>query len=443
VGQQDGVGLPDAGWIAVDTTALNRRQGTGERRARWYRIDLIIPERIDDFDTRSSTVIFEVAVAGYAEVWVNGKLSPVLGQNGGSLISGSSARNRVLLTRNAQPGQRFQLTILGLDRVLSESPANAFSIRSATLDFVTPPGQPRGGIGEIVRLDPALDVIVSPRARLEKVADGLQAVEGPVWMPHGYLLFSDFAANLIYRWDPDDGLSIFRTKSGAAGFDIAKYALPGSNGLAVDRQGRLTIAEHGRRRVVRLELGGDVTVLADAYEGRRLNSPNDLVYKSDGALYFTDPPFGLPVGPADRRRELPYSGLFRWFGGRLDLLTSDLSGANGLAFSPDERQLYVSDWDKRTIMSFDVSDDGTVANGRRFFDIRADGLKVDRHGNVYAAGLGSVWVISAEGRALGTIKPPEAPTNVAWGDEDHRTLYVTAGAGIYRVRLEIVGSGAW
>jgi gluconolactonase len=414
-----------------------RKQGASS-----YRIDVTIPEQIGDFEARASAVLFEVAVDGYAEVWVNGSLSPVLGQNGGSLIAGYNARNRVVLTRDARPGQRIELALVGVERLLSEPPADVFSIRSATLDFIPPaPENPRG-VGEIVRLDPALDAIVSPGARIQKVADGLRSVEGPLWMPQGFLLFSDFSANLIYRWTPDDGLSVFRTKSGYAGFDLAKYALPGSNGLAVDREGRLTVAEHGRRRVVRLERNGAVTVLADAYEGRRLNSPNDLVYKSDGALYFTDPPFGLPMGRAEPRRELPYSGVFRWFGGRLQLLTADLAGPNGLAFSPDERHLYLADWDKRAVVRYDVNGDGTLASGRIFLQMGVDGIKVDERGNVYVAGQGGVWIISPEGKPLGTIKPPERPSNLAWGDDDRRSLYLTAGTGIYRIRVEVSGAAA-
>jgi gluconolactonase len=443
LGTRGAADLPDTGWSAADAGALDRRRRTAPGRATWYRIDVMIPERIGDFDTKASAVVLEVVVDGYAEVWVNRKLAPVLGQNGSSLIIGSSARSRLVLTRDARPGQRFELTVLGVERLLSEPPADGFSIRSATLDFVAPPRATDPGVGAIVRLDPALDGIVAPGARLERVAGGLRSGEGPVWMPEGYLLFSDFNANLIYRWTADDGLSVFRSKSGYAGFDIAQYVLPGANGLAVDRESRLTIAEHGRRRVVRLERNGDVTVLADGHEGRRLNSPNDLVYKSDGALYFTDPPYGLPRGHADRRRELPYSGVFRWFGGRLELLTADLTGPNGLAFSPDERYLYVTDWEKAALMRYDVHDDGTVANGRIFFKTGADGLKVDQRGNVYAAGGEGVKVISPAGKALGAIRPPESPNNLAWGDDDYRTLYIVGGTGVYRIRLEVSGSGPW
>src|SRR5436853_5620990 len=178
----------------------------------------------------------------------------------------------------------------------------------------------------------------------------------------GYLLFSDPNNNLIYRWTQDGQLSVFMTKSGYRGFDIGEYNQPGSNGLTLDKQGRLTINQHGNRRVVRMEKNGQLTVLADHYEGKRLNSPNDLVYKSDGALYFTDPPFGLPKFFDDPRKELPYSGVFAWKDGELRLVATDLSGPNGIAFSPDERFLYVTDWDpaRKVVTRYPVRPDGSL-----------------------------------------------------------------------------------
>jgi gluconolactonase len=259
-------------------------------------------------------------------------------------------------------------------------------------------------------------------------------------MPDGRLLFSDFGANLIYRWTPDDGVTVFRTKSGHAGVDVGRWILPGSNGLAVDPDGRLSVAEHGRRRVVRLERDGSVTVLADTYDGRRLNSPNDLVYKSDGTLYFTDPTFGLPQGDGDPRRELAYSGVFRWSRGRLALLTAELQGPNGLAFSPDERHLYVADWSGRTVVRYEVEADGTLGSSRAFLPLAVDGIKVDQRGNVYVAGQGGVWIVSPEGARLGRLELPEPPSNLAWGDDDRRGLYVTARTGIYRIRAAIAGA---
>jgi gluconolactonase len=286
-------------------------------------------------------------------------------------------------------------------------------------------------------------------ATIETLATGFQFIEGPVWHPDGYLLFSDPNANTIYRWSPDGAVSVFRPKSGYAGVDVGAYHQPGSNGLTLDAEGRLVIDEHGRRRVSRLEPNGVVTTLADRFEGTRLNSPNDLVYKSDGALYFTDPPFGLPNVFDDARKELPFSGVYRLAGGELRLLTRELTGPNGLAFSPDERFLYVDNWDvaHKVIMRYPVRADGSLGAGTIFVDATRshpgeqawDGLKVDRAGNVYAAGPGGVWIISPAGVHLGTIVAPETPANMAWGDADARTLYLAARTGLYRIRLDIPG----
>jgi gluconolactonase len=285
-------------------------------------------------------------------------------------------------------------------------------------------------------------------AKVEKLAGGFQFTEGPVWSPDGYLLFSDPNANAIYRWNPDGQVTIFRTKSGYTGFDIGDYGQPGSNGLAFDPEGRLTICEHGNRRVTRLEKNGVITVLANRYEGKRLNSPNDLVYRSDGALFFSDPPFGLPKFHDDPRRELPFTGVFALVKGTLKCVSTDLSGPNGLAFSPDEKHLYVTNWDerKKVVMRYDAQADSTLSGGRVLFDMGAapqaealDGVKVDREGNLYVSGPGGLWVLSPEGRHLGTIRAPELPANFAWGD-DGRTLYLTARAGLYRLRLKIPGT---
>jgi gluconolactonase len=344
------------------------------------------------------------------------------------------------------PGQRIQLAVFGANGPLSEPPSNFIWIRSATLDFYKP--RPAESLGEVVRIDPALDAIVPPDARVERLASGFSFVEGPVWHPDGHLLFSDPNDNTIYRWTPDGDLSVFRAKSGYSGPDIGEYGQPGSNGLTLDREGRLTIAEHGNRRVTRIERNGVVTVLADRYEGRRLNSPNDLVYRSDGALFFTDPPFGLPKFHDDPRRELPHSGVYSLVDGRLRLVSTDLTGPNGLAFSPDERYLYVSNWDekRKVIMRYEAHADGTLSSGRVFFDMGGapgaealDGLKVDRLGNVYASGPGGLWIIAPDGRHLGTIRGPELPANFAWGDADGRTLYLTARTGLYRIRLNVPG----
>src|SRR5215471_12850632 len=329
----------DSDWEAIDATTLDHRRSTAKVCFNWYRINITVPERIANFSTAGATVAFEIVIDDYAEVWVDGKMPRVLGQPGGQVIKGFNAPNRVIITRNAQPGQKIQLAVFGINGPISYSPQNFIWVKSATLDFYKSPKSTLGDVQtQIIRKDPALDEIVSPDTKIEKLAGGFLFTEGPVWVPRseesdGYLLFSDPNNNLIYRWTQDGQLSIFLTKSGYRGFDIGEYGQPGSNGLTLDKSGRLTINQHGNRRVVRMEKNGQLTVLADRYDGKRLNSPNDLVYKSDGALYFTDPPFGLPKFFDDRRKELPYSGVFRVSpdGKQVQLLTTDLKGPNGLA----------------------------------------------------------------------------------------------------------------
>ena len=439
----------DSSWPVIPADALEGRRGTGKLSFNWYRIKLTIPQKAGPFDPTGSTVVFVVVVDDYAEVWVDGRLARRLGQVGGSLIGGFNAPNRVVLTRDARPGQQIQIAVFGANGPLSDPPSNFIWIRSATLDFHKPvPPASVPGV-TVARLDPEIDQIVPREAVVEKLAEGFQFTEGPVWVRDGgYLLFSDPNVNTIYAWTPEGQLSVFRAKSGYRGPDIGEYGQPGSNGLTLDREGRLTINEHGNRRVTRLEKNGVLTVLADRYEGKRLNSPNDLVYKSDGALYFTDPPFGLPRFHEDPRKELPYTGVFRYADGRLRLLSTDLTGPNGIGFSPDERYLYVTNWDvhKKVVMRYEIARDGGLAGGRVFFDMTGapgeealDGLKLDQRGNLYVSGPGGLWIISPEAKHLGTIRMPELPANFAWGDEDGRTLYMTARTSLYRVRLGIPG----
>ncbi|PYU68554.1 MAG: SMP-30/gluconolactonase/LRE family protein [Acidobacteria bacterium] len=314
--------------------------------------------------------------------------------------------------------------------------------------------------GQIVKIDAALDAIVPANARVEKVADGFGFLEGPVWVHStnpGYLLFSDIPANVIDKWSPGTKTSVFLTKSGFtginpvnAGYKInnghAEVTLIGSNGITLDQDERVTFCQHGNRAVVRLEKDGERTVIADKYEGKRLNSPNDLVYKSDGSLYFTDPPFGLPKLDQDPQKQLPFDGVYRWSNGRLELLSKDLKAPNGIAFSPDEKYLYVDDSFAKTYWRFDVQADGSIRNGKVFFDMGTskdegvpDGMKLDQKGNIYGVGPGGVWILSPEGKHLGTIKPAEDPANLAWGDADGKTLYMTARTGLYRVKLHIAG----
>jgi gluconolactonase len=439
-------GFDDSAWQVLDPTTLEARRSTGRLAFDWYRIALQVPERIGAFDPTGATLVFEIVVDDYAEIWVDGQLARPLGQRGGALIAGYNAPNRVLLGRDVKPGQRFQIAVFGINGPLSEPPANYVWIRSATLQLYPPPAVP--GAGEIARLDPALDAVIAPDARIEQVASGFGFTEGPVWDPAGALLFSDPNENTLYRWTEGGGVAVFRANSGYTGGDIGVYGQPGSNGLTFDGAGRLTIAEHGNHRISRLEPNGVLTVLADSYQGKRLNSPNDLVYRSDGTLYFTDPPFGLPEFFDDPRRELAYSGVFSWRDGQLQLEATDLTGPNGVAFSPDEKFLYVTNWDtaKKVVMRYPVQGDGRLGTGEVFFDMTAepgdqalDGVKVDQAGNLFVSGPGGVWIISPGGRHLGTIRAPELPANFAWGEADGRTLYMTARSGIYRIRTNIAG----
>jgi len=441
----------DSQWEALDPTTLEARRSTGKVCFNWYRINVTIPEKVGEFTTEGSTVAFEIVIDDYGEVWVNGSLPVVYGQSGGQVIKGYNAPNRLIIVRNAIPGQKIQLAVFGINGPISASPNNFIWIKSAVLDFYkTGNGNGVASVEtHVLKKDPALDAILTPGTKIERLAAGFQFTEGPVWdREGGYLLFSDPNNNFIYRWSPDGGVSVFRSHSGYTGFNIGEYGQPGSNGLTMDREERLTINEHGNRRVTRLEKNGVLTVLADRYQGKRLNSPNDLVYRSDGALYFTDPPFGLPKVFEDPRKELPFSGVFCLINGELKLVTTDLDGPNGLAFSPDERFLYIDNWDirRKIIMRYGVRPDGTLSNGRVFFDATAvpgedawDGMKVDQKGNLYLSGPGGLWIISAKGKHLGTIVGPEHPHNMAWGDEDGKTLYLCAKTGLYRIRFNIAG----
>ncbi len=356
-----------------------------------------------------------------------------------AIAGANAAKDFAALPSAAMPGK---VTYFEKEKV-----ASAFA-KGAVLFDGSDAMTPREVNVEVVRLDPAVNAIVPPNPKIFKLAEGFKFTEGPVWIREGYLLFSEPNSNKIYKYASDGRLTVFREKSGYDGADIAEYGQPGSNGLTLDSQGRLTINEHGNRRVVRLEKNGEVTVLADRYQGKRLNSPNDLVYRSDGTLYFTDPPFGLPKFFDDPRKELPFSGVFCLFKGELKLVSKDFTGPNGLAFSPDEKYLYVGNWDdkKKIVMRYEVQADGSLKSGQVFFDMTSapgedalDGLKVDQMGNVYVSGPGGIWILSPVGKHLGTIIAPMHPHNFAWGDEDGKTLYLCARSGLYRMRLNIPG----
>jgi gluconolactonase len=321
---------------------------------------------------------------------------------------------------------------------------------------------------DVLRLDPALDALVSPDAKVELVKGGFGFTEGPVWMQKGksgYLLFTDIPGNVIYKLTPQDRqASVFLYNAGYNGPDIWRWggiqnngrdrndpgfeevAMIGADGLTVDRQGRVIIATFAGRSLVRLESNGKRTVLADSYEGKRFNGPNDVVVKRDGAIYFTDTYGGLRLRDKDPRKELPFNAVFLWKGGKLTLLIKDMPATNGLAFSPDEKYLYVNGSRDNYVRRYEVLADDTLTNGKMFIDLSketergiTDGLRVDTKGNLYETGPGGVWVISPEGKHLGTIRAPEQSTNLGFGDADKKTLYIAARTSIYKIRVNVPG----
>ena len=313
-------------------------------------------------------------------------------------------------------------------------------------------GPPVEKIGTIERLDPRFNKLIPPNAAIEKLAEGFTWAEGPVWVGEGgYTLFSDVPKNAVMKWKPGDGLSTFLKPSGYTGRE-SRGGESGSNGLALDSAGRLILCQHGDRRIARLEKDGRFTTLADRYRGKRLNSPNDLAFKSNGDLYFTDPPYGLQKGPGDPARELNFCGVYRLSAdGRLTLLTDEMTYPNGLGFSPDEKILYVAQSDPRRPlwMAYDVKADGTLAKGRIFCDAAAwaknlqgapDGLKIDKTGNLFATGPGGVCVFTPDGTLLGRINPGAPTANCCFG-EDGSVLYLTAHKCLCRIKTNTKGLG--
>jgi gluconolactonase len=301
--------------------------------------------------------------------------------------------------------------------------------------------------GTIVRLDPALDAIVPANAAVEKVAGGFQFTEGPLWRPsEGRLWFSDVVGNVLRAVTRAGQVEVLIEH--AAGHSTAPAgSYIGPNGLLAEDGGTVLMAQHFNRQIVRIGADRKTTIVVDRFDGKRLNSPNDLAFGPGGALYFTDPPFGLVGQDKDPAKELDFNGVYRFAGGQVTALVRDLGRPNGIGFSPDLRTMYVSNTEasRKVIMAYDVAPDGSAANGRIFADGTADtapgmpdGLKVDRQGHVYATMPGGVWVLAPDGRHLGTSRPPEVAANCGWGD-DGKTLYITAETGVYRIRLNAAG----
>ena len=305
-------------------------------------------------------------------------------------------------------------------------------------------------IGGIERLDPALDAIVPRDAVLEVLSEGHEWTEGPVWVPAlQSILYSDIPNNAIYRWSEGGPASLWLQPAGYTG-DVPRGGESGSNGLLLDRDGRLVLAQHGDRRLARLDAPwdapeADFETLVGDFEGQRLNSPNDVAQHSNGDFYFTDPPYGLEQGIEDPAKELDFHGVYRLAtDGSLTLLTDELSRPNGIAFSPDENILYVSNSDGQNqpvIMAYDVEPDGTLGDGRVFFESWGDGMAVDQQGNVYVGGPGNgVFIISPGGEHLGTLQTTQRTSNCTFGD-DGSTLYITADMHLVRIRLNVKGVG--
>jgi gluconolactonase len=316
----------------------------------------------------------------------------------------------------------------------------------------------------VLRLDPAVDALVSPDAELEKIKGGFGFTEGITWVPSGtsgYVLFSDMWTNQIYKLTPDGQLSLYLDHSGYTGFDIFRVGMPspeqtadddkwyqiGSNGLALDREGRLLIATWTGRSIDRIEKNGNRTTLADRYDGKRFSGTNDIIVKKDGAIYFTDGAGGLRGGDKDPTKELDQRGVFMIKNGKVSLVVNDMPTTNGLAFSPDEKYLYVNASVRNFVLRYDVQPNDTLTRGQMFYDMRdvkapgiTDGMKVDSKGNVWETGPGpAIWIISPEGKHLGSIRLPEVSANLTFGDKDGKAIYIAGHTTIYKIRVEMPG----
>jgi gluconolactonase len=325
----------------------------------------------------------------------------------------------------------------------------AYSLTAALFAVLPAIAQTPASIGRLESLDPGFGQRIAAEAKIEVLAGGFTWTEGPVWVNDemgGHLLFSDIPRNSIFRWTEARGIELFMCPSGYTG--VAYYGLePGSNGLALDPQGRLTACEHGDRRVSVLTRGGGKRTLVDNFEGNRLNSPNDLVFDSDGAIYFTDPPYGLPERAADPRRQLDFCGVYRLdTDGKLTLLTKQLARPNGIGLSPDQKTMYVaqSDPENPIWMSFPIKDDKTLGEGKVIFDAKEymkelpglpDGLAVAADGIIYGSGPGGIFVLTPEGKLLGRLITGERTSNCTFSD-DGKTLYITADSYLCRVKMK-------
>lgn len=309
-------------------------------------------------------------------------------------------------------------------------------------------------LGSVERLDPAFDAILPPDWRIEKLAAGFIWSEGPVWIASGnYLLFTDVPGNTLYRWSERDGLSVFLQPSGYAGADTSMFREPGANGLFPDTAGTILLADHGNRMVARLDLATRrKTPLATGFDGKRFNSPNDVIRRSDGVIFFTDPPYGLAGLNESKLKELDFNGVYRLdLDGSVHVIDRDMTFPNGLALTPDERTLYVANSDRRqpVWIAYLLNERGEALSKRTFADSSdlmsedspgvPDGMRVTRDGTVFATAPGGVLVMNPDGKRLGRIRTRTRIANCAFGD-DGRTLYLTSQHFLARIRLRIDGN---
>lgn len=306
--------------------------------------------------------------------------------------------------------------------------------------------------GSIEKLDPALDAIITGEPKIEILAEGYKWSEGPVWIEsEKMLLFSDVPNNTIYKWTEEGGAQVWLTPSGYTGEGPSASREPGSNGLTLDNEGKLILCQHGDRRVARYDgtwkdPKPNFSTVADRFEGKRLSSPNDAVVRSNGDIFFTDPPYGLPKQQDDSTKEIAFNGVYKVSAsGAVSVLVDSLTRPNGIAFTPDQKTFIVanSDPDKARWYAFDLAENDSVVNARIFYDATSltktekglpDGFRIDKNGNIFASGPGGIWIFNKEGKVLGKIKLPEPTANCAFAD-DEKTLYMTSNMNLLRVKL--------
>lgn len=291
-------------------------------------------------------------------------------------------------------------------------------------------------------LDPSFLQLVDTSERVQKIAEGFGFLEGPLWSKNGYLLVSDLPANKIYKIAKDIKAEVFIERSGFTGIDTAGLPIRyGSNALAYDMQGNILVCQHGNHAIAMITKNGTVKTVVNSYKGKRLNSPDDLAVKRDGTIYFTDPPYGFKNGDKDEHKAQEQNGIYKYKNDSLTLLSTDYRYPNGIALSPDEKYLYVCSYDSKELTRrYEVAADGTLKNGKVFSTTIGDGMKVDSRGNVYLCNWQGVHVFSPNGKEIGLIELGEDVTNLNWGDEDYKTLYIVAAANIYKVRIKFPGN---